>query len=95
MNLHCHPPIMLKKQVSKLHLADNSAEGENSSMNFQAVIICTREFYGEWKLKITTAMTKTVAFMEGGKFSWNHGTEVTNSYNTYMHFWMFSIISMY
>jgi len=69
-----------------LHLADNSAEDE---------IICTREFYGEWKLKINTAMTKKVAFMKGGKFSRNHGTKVTNNHNTYMQFWMFPTFSMH
>lgn len=84
-----------KKQVSKLHMADNSTEGEKSSMSFQGVIICTRELYEEWKLKINTAMTKKVAFMKGGKFSRNHRTKVTNNYNTYMQFWMFSTFSMH
>lgn len=78
-----------------MHLADNSAEGEESSMSFQGVIICTREFYGEWKLKINTAMAKKVAFMKGGKFSRNHGIKVTNNYNTRMQFWMFSTFSMH
>lgn len=67
-----------------MHLADNSAEGEKSSMSFKWVTICTREFYEEWKLKINTAMTKTVAFMKGGKLSRYHGIEVTNNYNTHV-----------
>jgi len=78
-----------------LHLADNSTEGEKSSMSFHGVIICTREFYGEWKLKINTAMTMKVAFMKGRKFSRHHRTKVTNNYNTYMQFWMFSTFSMH
>jgi len=67
-----------------LHLVDNSTKGEKSSMSFQGVIICTREFYGEWKLKINTTMTKKVAFMKGRKFSGNHGRKVTYNYNTYI-----------
>jgi hypothetical protein len=65
ISLNKHLPIILKKQVSELHLADNSAEGGKSSMKFQGVINCIHEFSEEWKLKIITAMTKTVAFLKG------------------------------
>jgi hypothetical protein len=72
MSLNNHPPIMLQKQVSELHLVNNSAEGEKSSTNFQGVINCIKEFYEKWKVQINAAMTKTVAFMKGGKLRRNH-----------------------
>jgi hypothetical protein len=62
-----HPPVIRKRQVAGLRLADDLAVGATTIIGLQRAINCIKDFCEKWSLKINVANTKIEVLKKGGK----------------------------
>jgi hypothetical protein len=55
-----HPPVMLRKQVTRLLFAEDLEAGTLTGTGLQRAMNCVQEFCKEWKMKINVKKTKIV-----------------------------------